>query len=113
MTRNAAPRARLNPNTNYFCFLTAPFPQGRAPGEHYLRSMTSWKRPVSRTLDFRPWSDRPGATYNLFEYFLGKSMRIVKVQIEDTKYDDSTLIFKFDGPDPATSPYVNPKAREI
>jgi hypothetical protein len=66
-----------------------------------------------KSLDFSPWSDRPGATHNLFEYMLGKSMRIVEIQVEDTKYDDSTLVFKFDGPDPATSPYVNPKAGEI
>ncbi len=65
-----------------------------------------------KSLDFRPWSDRPGASHNLFEYMLGKSMRIVEVQVEDTKYDDDTLVFKFDGPDPATSPYVNPKAGE-
>lgn len=65
-----------------------------------------------KSLGFRPWSDRPGATHNIFEYLLGKSMRIVEVQVEDTKYDDSTFVFKFDAPDPATSPYVNPKAGE-
>lgn len=65
-----------------------------------------------KSLDFSPWSDRPGATHNLFEYKLGKSMRIVEVQVENTKYDDDTLVFKFDGPDPATSSYVNPKAGE-
>lgn len=65
-----------------------------------------------KSLDFSPWSDRPGATHNLFEYMLGESKRIVEVQVEDTKYDDSTLVFKFDGPDPAISPYVNPKAGE-
>lgn len=65
-----------------------------------------------KSLDFKPWSDKPGAMHNLFEYMLGKSMRIVEVQVEDNIYDDSTLVFKFDGPDPATSPYVNPKAGE-
>jgi hypothetical protein len=65
-----------------------------------------------KSLDFSPWSDRPGATHNLFEYMLNKSMRIVEVQVEDTKYDDDTLVIKFEGPDPATSPYVNPKAGE-
>jgi hypothetical protein len=65
-----------------------------------------------KSLDFSPWSDRPGATHNLFEYMLGERMHIVEVQVEDTKYDDSALVFKFDRPDPATSPYINPKASE-
>jgi hypothetical protein len=63
-----------------------------------------------KSLDFSPWSDRPGATHNLFEYMLGESKRIVEVQVEDNIYDDSALVFKFGGPDPAISPYVNPKA---
>jgi hypothetical protein len=64
-----------------------------------------------KSLGFKPWSDKPGAMHNLFEFFLGASKRIVEVQVED-KYDDSTLVFKFDGPDPAVSSYVNPKAGE-
>lgn len=63
-------------------------------------------------LGFKPWSTKTHATRNFFEYVLGQNMRVVEIQIEDTKYDDSTLIFKFDGPDPATSPYTNPKAGE-
>lgn len=65
-----------------------------------------------KALDFRPWSEKTHATRNLFEYVLSQNMRVVEIQIEDTKYDDSTLIFKFDGPDPAMSPYTNPKAKE-
>lgn len=63
-----------------------------------------------KALGFKPWDDRPHAMGNIFEYFLSERLRIVEIQVEDTKYDDSTLIFKFDGPDPATSAYVNPKA---
>lgn len=65
-----------------------------------------------KSLGFKPWDDKPHATRNLFEYVLSERLRIVEVQVEDNKYDDSTLVFKFDGPDPATSPYVNPKAGE-
>ena len=46
---------------------------------------------------------------NSFEYFLSKRMRIVEIKIEDTIKDDSTLVIKFDGPDPAISLYTNPK----
>jgi hypothetical protein len=63
-----------------------------------------------KSLRFKPWDDRPGATRNFFEYVLSERLRIVEILVEDDKYDDSTLVFKFDGPDPATSPYVNPKA---
>jgi len=65
-----------------------------------------------KSLHFKPWDDKPHATQNLFEYVLSERLRIVEIQVEDNKYDDSTLVFKFDGPDPATSPYVNPKAGE-
>lgn len=65
-----------------------------------------------KSLGFKPWDNRSHATRNLFEYVLSESKRLLEIQIEDTKYDDSTLIFKFDGPDPATSPYINPKAGE-
>lgn len=65
-----------------------------------------------KALDFKPWSNKTHAMRNLFEYVLSQNMRVVEIQIEDNKYDDSTLIFKFDGPDPATSPYTNPKAEE-
>lgn len=65
-----------------------------------------------KSLGFKPWDDKPHATRNLFEYVLSERMRIVEIQVEDNKYDDSTLVFKFDGPDPAVSPYVNPKAGE-
>jgi hypothetical protein len=65
-----------------------------------------------KSLGFKPWDDKPHAMRNLFEYFLSERRRIVEVQIEDTNYDDSTLIFKFDGPDPATSAYINPKGGE-
>lgn len=65
-----------------------------------------------KALRFKPWSNKTHATRNLFEDILSRNMRIVEIQIEDTKHDDSTIIFKFDGPDPATSPYINPKAKE-
>lgn len=63
-------------------------------------------------LGFKPWSNKSHAMRNLFEYVLSQNMRVIEIKIEDTQHDDSTLIFKFDGPDPATSPYMNPKAEE-
>jgi hypothetical protein len=48
---------------------------------------------------------------NLFEYVLSQKMRVVEVKIEDTKHDDSTLVFKFEGLNPATSLYTNPKLK--
>lgn len=65
-----------------------------------------------KSLHFKPWDDKPHATQNLFEYVLSERLRIAEIQVEDKKCDDSTLVFKFDGPDPATSPYVNLKAVE-
>ena len=62
-----------------------------------------------KSLGFKPWDDKPGATRNMFEYFLTQNLRLVEIKIDDTKYDDSTLTFRFDGRDPATSPYTNPK----
>lgn len=62
-----------------------------------------------KSLGFKPWNDKPGAMRNLFEYILSQSLRIVEIKVEDTKYDDSTLTFRFDGRDPATSQYTNPK----
>jgi hypothetical protein len=63
-----------------------------------------------KSLGFTPRDDRPQAMRNPFEYMLSQKMRVVEVGVEETKYDDDTLIFKFDGPDPATSPFTNPKA---
>ena len=63
-----------------------------------------------KSLGFKPWDDKPGAMRNLFEYVLSENLRIVEITVEDTKYDDSTLTFRFDGLDPATSQYTNPKA---
>jgi hypothetical protein len=65
-----------------------------------------------KSLGFKPWSDKSHAMRNLFEYVLSQNLRVVEIQVEDTNYDDSRLTFKFDGPDPATSPYRNPKAEE-
>lgn len=65
-----------------------------------------------KALRFKPHDTRPHATRNLFEAMLSQKMRIVEIQIEDTKEDDSYLIFKFDGPDPAISPFINPKAKK-
>jgi len=62
-----------------------------------------------KSLGFKPWDSKPHAMRNLFEYVLSQKMRIVEIKVEDTKYDDSTLVFKFDGTDPATSQYTNPK----
>jgi hypothetical protein len=46
-----------------------------------------------------------------FEHFLSRKMRIVEVKVEETPYDESYLVFMFDGPDPAISPFKNPKDR--
>ena len=64
-----------------------------------------------KSLKFKPWDNDPSSIRNPFEYFLSQKMRIVDIQVEDTPYDDSTLIFKFDGPDPAISKFINPNAK--
>ena len=63
-----------------------------------------------KAMGFKPWSDEPHAWWNSFEYMLSRRMRIAGVQIEEAEHDDDTLIFDFDGPDPALSPFTNPKA---
>ena len=63
-----------------------------------------------KSLGFKPWDDKPHAMRNPFEYMLSQKMRVIEVGVEETKYDDDNLIFKFEGPDPATSPFTNPKA---
>lgn len=62
-------------------------------------------------LSFKPWSTDSHASRNLFESMLSQKMRIVEVQVEDTNEDDSHLIFKFDGPDPARSPFIIQRLR--
>jgi hypothetical protein len=65
-----------------------------------------------KAMGFKPWSDEPHAYRNSFEYMLSKKMRIAGVQVEETEHDDDdTLVFNFDGPDPARSPFINPKAK--
>ena len=57
---------------------------------------------------FKSW-DKTISTRKAFKYFFNKKMRIVEVQVVDDG-DFSNLIFKFDGPDAAISPFINPKA---
>lgn len=64
-----------------------------------------------KAMGFKPWSDEPHAWRNSFEYMLSKRMRIAGVEVEGTEHDDDTLVFNFDGPDPALSPFTNPKAK--
>lgn len=45
---------------------------------------------------------------NPFEHFYRLKKRIVEVRVEE-EHDFTYLIFKFDGPDPATSDFINPK----
>ena len=66
---------------------------------------------IFKSLKFQPWDNSPSSTRNPFEYFLSKKMRIIEIQVEDTPYDNSILIFKFNGPDPAISKFINPKAK--
>lgn len=63
-----------------------------------------------KAMGFKPWSDEPHAYRNSFEYMLSNKLRIAAVQVEETEHDDDTLVFNFDGPDPALSPFTNPKA---
>jgi hypothetical protein len=63
-----------------------------------------------KALKFWPW-DNSSPFPNPFKDFLNQKMRIVEIEVKDTPYDDSNLIFKFDGPDPAISPFVNPKTK--
>jgi hypothetical protein len=53
---------------------------------------------------FKSW-DKTISTRKAFKHFFNKKMRIIAVQ-----GDFSNLIFKFDGPDAAISPFINPKA---
>jgi hypothetical protein len=64
------------------------------------------------SLGFRPHSSKASAIRNPFDYMLSRKMRLREVVVEDTQYDDSYLVFKFDGPDPALSSFNNPKRRE-
>lgn len=51
-----------------------------------------------------------GSTHvsNPFEHFYRLKKRIVEVRVEE-EHDFTYLVFKFDGPDPATSDFINPK----
>jgi len=64
------------------------------------------------SLGFKPHSSKASAIRNPFEYMLSRKMRLREVAVEDTPRDDSYLVFKFDGPDPALSEFTNPKERE-
>lgn len=44
-----------------------------------------------------------------FSYMLKRKMKIKEIVVEETAHDDSNLLFRFDGPDPALSSFVNPK----
>lgn len=65
-----------------------------------------------KSLKFKPQDNSPSSTRNLFEYFLAKKMRIIDVQVEETPYDDTKLVFKLNGPDPGISPFINPKSEQ-
>jgi len=65
-----------------------------------------------KSLGIKPWSNKSHASRNPFEYMLTKKMRLTEIQVEETEDDDSTLIFRFDGSDPATSPFINPKTKK-
>jgi len=62
------------------------------------------------SLGFRPHSKKPSAIRNPFDYMLSRKMRLREISIEDTQYDDSFLVFKFEGQDPALSDFTNPKS---
>jgi len=51
-----------------------------------------------------------GSTHvsNPFKHFYRLKKRIVEVRVEE-EHDLTYLVFKFDGPDPATSDFINPK----
>jgi hypothetical protein len=55
-----------------------------------------------------------GSTHvsNPFEHFHRLKKRIVEVRVEE-EHDFTYLVFKFDGPDPATSDFINPKKRVL
>lgn len=61
------------------------------------------------SLGFKPQSTKTGAIRNPFDYMLNKKMRIERISIEETSYDDSYLVFHFEGLDPALSAFSNPK----
>jgi hypothetical protein len=63
----------------------------------------------SETLGFGKRMNESSAVQTPFTYMLERKMRIKEILVEDTAHDDSKLIFKFDGPDSALSPFVNPK----
>lgn len=65
-----------------------------------------------KALGIKPWSDKPHASRNPFEYMLTRKMRLAEIRLEEAIGDDSTLVFKFDGRDPAISPYINPRDKE-
>lgn len=62
------------------------------------------------SLDFKPQSTKTSAIRNPFAHMLSRKMRIEKIQVEETPFDESYLVFHFDGPDPALSSFRNPKA---
>jgi hypothetical protein len=63
----------------------------------------------SQTLGFGKQGDELSVIQNPFSYMLKRKMRIKEIVVEDTAHDDSNLLFRFDGPDPALSPFMNPK----
>lgn len=87
-------------------------------GDRYIKVSA---RDVLRVLagDIRPeelfhfgnFNRVPKPEHNYFKKFLDQKFRIVSVGLEESPYDDTDLILEFDGPDPAVSPFVNPKAK--
>lgn len=61
------------------------------------------------TLGFRPQSDKPAAIRNPFESMLSRKMQLQEIRVEETAHDDSYLVFRFEGLDPALSSFRNPK----
>jgi len=62
------------------------------------------------SLGFKPQSRKPGAIRNPFQFQLSQKTRVEKVEVEHLdKADETYLTFRFEGPDPALSDFVNPK----
>jgi hypothetical protein len=48
---------------------------------------------------------------NPFEQVIRRKLRLREIRIEETAYDESDLIFRFEGRDPALSAFTNPKKK--
>jgi len=60
-----------------------------------------------------PGGNNPDLIRNPFESFLIRQKKIIDIQVENTPHDDDSLIFKFKGPDPAISAFINPKSKKV